>query len=92
MIKIIKNNPNIPINKVYPYTLKNSWDERISCTEEELKELYNALKDMFYPKPKLVDFSINCGAGRICHCKYEKECKKTYLDCLKYSREDFSNE
>lgn len=81
MITIKKNDKGL-----YDFCLWKHWDEKIYCDEEELKELYENLKGILYPEIKQ-DFYLNCDGV---NCKRGKECKRTYLDCLKFSREDYT--
>lgn len=62
MITIKKNNPIIPTAEIYPYYLENSWEQRIDCSENELKDLYENLKGIFYPEIKR-DFYLNGKEG-----------------------------
>ena len=57
----------------------------ILLDEDELKELYENLKGILYPEMK-PDFHLNCDGV---NCKHSNACRKTYLDCLRFSREDF---
>lgn len=43
-MKIIKNNPDIPVNKIYPYKIVGGWGQSIDCDIEDLKKLQKEIK------------------------------------------------
>ena len=80
MITVKKND-----KKLYNFCLWKHWNEKIYCDEDELRELYENLKGILYPEIK-PDFHLNCDCV---NCKHSDASRKTYLDCLRFSREDF---
>lgn len=40
---ISRNNPNIPINKLYPFKIEGSWNQEIDCSFEDLIQLKNQI-------------------------------------------------
>lgn len=51
-MKIIENDPNIPVNAIYPYKIVGGWEQTIDCDLTDLKKLYREIK-------KILDKSKN---------------------------------